>query len=190
MKVSLADQVPNRSMNFTQQRAQTHDPFRSQQNQEARNQVEPDECLCFAALTLGTARHGKASGQAGPSLVRNVSSKHSKGRQMTRNLKTRIRRLEEWTDQKRFTVPTDDLTEIDQIIAKALVEIVEARFDQNAPHRFAMVLCVEVLERARQIEASFATELTEGNLETLCRDLIAKSSGGTVVFLGHPEAEF
>ena len=108
---------------------------------------------------------------------------------MTRNLKTRIRRLEHWTDKKRFTVPEDGLSEIGQTIASALVEIVEKRFAENDDHRFAMVLCAEVIERAQQTAPKFANEFTDARVETLCRELIAECSGGTVVFFGYPESE-
>ena len=109
---------------------------------------------------------------------------------MTRNLKTRIRRLETWTDKKRFTLPEDGLSEIDQTIASALIEIIEKRFAENGDHRFAMVLCTEVLERTQQMAPKTARKFTEVNVGTLCRQLIAESSGGTVVFLGYPGSEF
>ncbi|MEE9271696.1 MAG: hypothetical protein V3U57_00235 [Robiginitomaculum sp.] len=109
---------------------------------------------------------------------------------MTRNLKTRIRKLENREDQKRFTVPEDGLSEKEQIISAALVEIVETRFAQNADHRFAVVLSVEVLERAQKLAPDLAEQFTEETVRTLCRELIAESTGGTVVFIGYPESEF
>ena len=99
---------------------------------------------------------------------------------MTRNLKTRIRRLENWTDKRRFTVPEDGLSEIDQTIATALIEIIEKRFAENGDHRVAMVLCTEVLERAQQINEMYYVN-GGGHTGPALRDTFDISNNGNLL---------
>lgn len=109
---------------------------------------------------------------------------------MTRNLQTRVRKLENREDYKQFIVPEDGLNNIEKLIAASLTEIVEERFSENGDTRFAVVLCSEVKELAATNSPSKAKRFTDEKVENVCRDLIANSTGGTVVLVSGLASEF